>query len=99
MRFAPVNFLNPERSVRETTPSAGLTWNSVTTGNLAGIDVWLDEARRGTLRFETNVVSDEVDLASLVDNQVAFEGGGLDRRLSVYRGSRFAVGARTPLSG
>jgi hypothetical protein len=80
-----VNFLNPERSVHETTPGAGLAWTSVTTGNLADIDIWLDAARRGTLRFDTNVVSGEVGLASLLDNQVAFEGGGLGRRLSVYR--------------
>ena len=85
LRFAPVNFLNPERSVHETTPGAGLAWTSVTTGNLAGIDIWLDAARRGTLRFDTNVVSGEVGLASLLDNQVAFEGGGLGRRVSVYR--------------
>ncbi len=63
-RFAPVNFLNPERKVRETAPGTALAWTSVTTGNLAGIDIWLEEARRGTLRLETNIVSGEVDLAS-----------------------------------
>ena len=84
-RFAPVNFLNPERKVQETAPGTALAWTSVTTGNLAGIDLWLDEARRGTLRVETNVVSGEVDLASLADDTVAFDGGGLGRKLSVYR--------------
>src|SRR5262249_28840509 len=49
VRFAPVNFLNPERKIEETSAGAALTWTSVTTGNLAGIDLWLDEARRGTL--------------------------------------------------
>ncbi|MGZ3247795.1 MAG: DUF3604 domain-containing protein [Croceibacterium sp.] len=85
LRFAPVNFLNPERKVQETTPSKGLAWGSATTGNLAGVDIWLDEAHRGTLRLETNVVSGDVELASLVDNLVVLEGGGLGRRLSVYR--------------
>jgi hypothetical protein len=84
-RFAPVNFLNPERKVQETAPGTALAWSSVTTGNLAGIDLWLDEARRGTLRLDTNVVSGELDLAALVDDIVAFDGGGLGRRLSVYR--------------
>ena len=84
-RFAPVNFLNPERKVMETSPGAALAWSSVTTGNLAGIDLWLDEARRGTLALETNVVSGEVDLAKLDDVAVAFDGGGLGRRISVYR--------------
>jgi hypothetical protein len=84
-RHAPVNFLNPERKVQETAPGTALAWTSVTTGNLAGIDIWLDEASRGVLRLETNVVSGEVDLASLADDTVTFDGGGLGRRLSVYR--------------
>jgi hypothetical protein len=83
-RFAPVNFLNPERKVEETAPGAALAWTSVTTGNLAGIDLWLAEAARGTLKIETNIVSGEIDLAALRDDVVTFDGGGLARRLSVY---------------
>src|SRR5262249_40239575 len=84
-RFAPVNFLNPERRVQEGAPGTTLTWNSVTTGNLAGIDLWLDQADAGSIAIETNVVSGSVDLVKLTDNTVAFDGGGLGRRLSVYR--------------
>jgi hypothetical protein len=83
-RFASVNFLNPERMVRETAAGTALAWSSVTTGNLAGIDLWLDEAHRGTLGIETNVVSGTVGLAALADNTIAFDGGGLGRQLSVY---------------
>jgi hypothetical protein len=84
-RFATVNFLNPERRVQEVAPGSALAWNSVTTGNLAGIDLWLEDARRGTLKIETNIVTGAVDLASLGDDAKAFDGGGLGRRLSVYR--------------
>jgi Protein of unknown function (DUF3604) len=84
-RFAPVNFLNPERKVEQTEPGGALAWTSVTTGNLAGIDLWLDEPSRGTLRIETNIVSGEIDLAALRDGVVSLDGGGLGRRLSVYR--------------
>ena len=83
MRFAPVNFLNPERKVKET--GGGLEWNSVTTGNMAGIDLWLEDARAGTLNIETNIVSGKVNLADLNGEAVAFDGGGLGRKLSVYR--------------
>ena len=83
--FAPVNFLNPERRVRETAPGRALAWTSVTTGNLAGIDLWLAEATRGALRVETNLVCGEVDLQLLADDPVIFEGGGLGRKLSIYR--------------
>jgi hypothetical protein len=84
-RFAPVNFLNPERRVEEIAPGSALAWTSVTTGNLAGIDLWLEAAQTGSLRIETNVLSGEVDLGQLADGTVAFDGGGLGRRLSVYR--------------
>lgn len=83
-RFAPVNFLNPERKVSETAPGT-LAWTSVTTGNLAGIDLWLEEAGSGTLAIETNIVSGTVDLATLADDRVVFEAGGLGRQISVYR--------------
>jgi hypothetical protein len=82
-RFAPVNFLNPERKVEEA--GTALAWTSVTTGNLAGLDIWLDQADRGVLAIETNVVKGQVELATLEDQTVVFDAGGLDRRLSVYR--------------
>jgi hypothetical protein len=84
-RFAPVNFLNPERKLQETAAGSALAWTSVTTGNLAGIDLWLETAQAGSLRVDTNIVSGEVDLQNLADNTVMFDGGGLDRKLSVYR--------------
>ena len=85
LRFAPVNFLNPERKVSEVAPGTALAWTSVTTGNLAGIDLWLDQARTGLLRIETNVVSGEVEIEKLADGRIEFDGGGLGRKLSVYR--------------
>ena len=84
-RFASVNFLNPERKVRETATGTALEWSSVTTGNLAGIDLWLEHPHAGSLRVNTNVVSGEIDLAALGDDTVSFDGGGLGRRLSIYR--------------
>jgi hypothetical protein len=84
-RFAPVNFLNPERRVKEAEPGVALEWNSVTTGNMAGIDLWLDHAHDGTLTVDSNIVSGTVDLAKLDGEAVAFDGGGLARQLSVYR--------------
>jgi hypothetical protein len=84
-RFAPVNFLHPERQVRETMGGQGLEWTSVTTGNLAGIDLWLDRPREGSVDIETNIVSGRIDLPSLNEQTVCLEGGGLDRRISIYR--------------
>ena len=69
----------------ETASGTALTWDSVTTGNLAGIDLWLDQAKSGSIKIETNVVSGEVDVGLLAGDRITFEGGGLDRKLSVYR--------------
>ena len=84
-RFAAVNFLNPERIVQETLAGTALSWTSVTTGNLAGIDLWLERADQGALGIETNIVSGKVDLAALADDTRTFDGGGLGRQISVYR--------------
>jgi hypothetical protein len=85
VKFAPVNFLNPERKVIETSPDSELQWSSVTTGNLAGIDLWLEHADRGRLSVNTNVLSAAVQLSKLRDEIVAVDGGGLGRCLSIYR--------------
>ena len=84
-RFAPVNFLNPERTIRETAAGTALAWDSVTTGNLAGVDLWLDQPNQGSIEIETNIVSGEVELSRLAGDRIIFEGGGLDRKISVYR--------------
>ena len=84
-RFAAVNFLNPERVVQEIAPGTALSWTSVTTGNLAGIDLWLEWADQGALDIETNIVSGKIDLATLADETRIFDGGGLGRQLRVYR--------------
>ena len=85
VRHATVNFVNPERVVRETEPGSALAWTSVTTGNLAGVDLWLEEPRSGRLSVDTNIVSGELDLSLLEDAVVSWNGGGLDRRISIYR--------------
>src|ERR1700730_7666633 len=84
-RFEPVNFLNPERIVQEIAAGTALAWSSVTTGNLAGIDLWFDEAHRGELGIETNIVSGTIDLAALADNTIMLDGGGIGRQLITYR--------------
>jgi hypothetical protein len=84
-RFAPVNFLNPERTIRETAAGTALAWDSVTTGNLAGVDLWLDQPNQGSIEIETNIVSGKVELRRLAGDRIIFEGGGLDRKISVYR--------------
>jgi hypothetical protein len=71
--------------VQEVVAGTALAWTSVTTGNLAGIDLWLEQAQAGLLRIETNVVSGDVELSQLAETRMEFDGGALGRKLSVYR--------------
>ena len=84
-RAAAVNFLNHELALEETCPHAALSWRSVTTGNMAGIDLWLERAGAGSLRLDMNLAKGAVDLAALGDGEIAYDAGGLGRRVSLRR--------------
>jgi hypothetical protein len=84
-RVEAVNFLNPDKPLRHAKDSGGVTWDSVTTGNMAGFDLWLESGRTGVLSIETNIVSAQCDLAELDDGERVFEAGGLGRQLRIYR--------------
>lgn len=82
---AAVNFLNPEQGLALQDDHTGLAWQSVTTGNMAGFDLWLAGDSTATLSIETNVVSGKADVARIGMDDVALDGGGLGRRIRIFR--------------
>jgi hypothetical protein len=82
--FKAVNFLNPDQPLH-CEKDGTISWRSVTTGNMAGFDLWLERERSGRLSIETNVVSADCDLAAIDDDDMVVEAGGLGRRLRIYR--------------
>ena len=80
-----MNFLNPDRPIGYDSETGVISWHSVTTGNMAGFDLWLEREQAGTLSIETNIISAECDLAALDRDEQVFEAGGLGRQLRVYR--------------
>jgi hypothetical protein len=84
-RVAAVNFLNPDKPIHCSKEQGRIAWQSVTTGNMAGFDLWLERERTGRLSIESNVISSECDLAKLDQNEVTIQGGGLQRKLCIYR--------------
>jgi Protein of unknown function (DUF3604) len=84
-RLAAVNFLNPDRPISASHEHNVISWQSVTTGNMAGFDLWLERERTGALTIETNVVSARCDLAALDQDEFTVDAGGLARRLRIYR--------------
>ena len=85
-RFAPVNFLNPERKVARDLAGRRSPGHSVTTGNLAGFDLWLEEraARHARDRDQRRLRRMSISPRSS-RRDVRFDGGGLGRAVRVYR--------------
>lgn len=82
--FTPINFRNIERFPR-LHANKSLSWNSVTTGNFLGLDLWLDDPMAGTLSFQTNQLSFDLQIEKIgLDDQV-YEVGGLGKRVRLFR--------------
>ena len=52
---------------------------------MAGADLWLEQPQQGTLSVETNIVSASCDVSSLGGEEFVADGGGLARKLRIYR--------------
>ncbi len=84
-RAAAVNFLNPELPLETVVPGQELAWRSVTTGNMAGIDLWLEDEEGVEIAVETNLVSGRFAAADIGIEDTVLDAGGLGRRLRLYR--------------
>ena len=84
LHFQEINFWNRERKI-EAEGSHRLSWDSITTGNFSGFDVWLDEKSSSKLKIETNLGSLVVNLSDLDIEETAVELGGLERRIRAFR--------------
>jgi hypothetical protein len=51
---ATINFLNPETQLQELEVGRKLVWRSATTGNMARIDLWLEDGQAETILLEAN---------------------------------------------
>ncbi|WP_429925425.1 DUF3604 domain-containing protein (plasmid) [Agrobacterium vitis] len=84
-RISAINFLNPDRPLRHSCENGEIAWESVTTGNMAGFNIWLENASAGKLAIETNIASLTFDLSSPLYEKGEVDAGGLGRKLRVYR--------------
>ena len=105
LRSSGVNFLNADNPLVQD-GHARLSWRSMTTGNMAGFDAWLENAEAGEFSIRTPHVDAVVPVREIGREDRVFEAGGLGRRLRVFRlpeeGGREAVRFSitvTPASG
>ncbi|NJN81998.1 MAG: hypothetical protein HC802_06740 [Caldilineaceae bacterium] len=80
----PHSFDSPADGIVSQTASE-VAFTSGTTGDVDGIDLWLDQASSGTLEFDSKAGSCSLDLAQLTTEPLCFDFGGLGIRLCVER--------------
>jgi hypothetical protein len=78
-----VNFDSPLDGILEQQPDR-VVFRSRTTGDMDGLDLWLDSASQGQLSFESPAGGCQVDLEAL-DAPATFDLGGLEMRICVER--------------
>ena len=81
----PVNFFNPDKRL-ERVGDTKAQWQSLTTGNVAGVDLWLSDADRGKLAIDTPLVKADLNIAAIGVEATTFDqSGDLPRWLRVSR--------------
>ncbi|MFT5507301.1 MAG: hypothetical protein ACI89J_000365 [Hyphomicrobiaceae bacterium] len=83
-RFEMINQWNPER-LFEQRGSNSVIWDTVTTGNFMGFDVWLENGQSGNLDIATGLGDLSVALGDIGVEDVEMDAGGLERRLKCLR--------------
>ncbi len=83
-RVRPINRYNIDRRFEQTAPGT-LEWSALTTGGFGGFDAWLDDPHTGTLKIDTPLVKETLAVADIGLEETAFEAGGIERRVRVFR--------------
>ena len=83
-RMEKINAWNHEQPI-ELQGDNHVTWDTLTTGNFGGVDLWLDENPDSTLEIVTNHVSGKFALAELGIEDTVLDAGGLERKIRIYR--------------
>lgn len=81
----PINFFNRDKTLDKTSDTS-LAWRALTTGNIGGFDLWVEDAYGGTLKIETPLVKCGVPLEEIDINDEIFDKSDvLPRYLKVFR--------------
>ncbi|MDA0655123.1 MAG: DUF3604 domain-containing protein [Proteobacteria bacterium] len=82
---APINFFNRDKTL-DRVGDSGLQWRALTTGNIGGFDIWVEDPYGGTLKLETPLVKCGVPLEEIGYEDEVFDNSGiLPRYLKIFR--------------
>jgi len=80
----PVNFWNPDRQIRQTSPRR-LEWESITTGGTVGMVLTLADPAAGSLMLSTTQRNVGAEVNAVGGAPSAWECGGLEKRIQINR--------------
>lgn len=81
----PINFFNRDKTL-DRVGDSGLEWRALTTGNIGGFDMWVEDAFGGTLKLETPLIKCGVPLEEIgYDDEVCDNSDVLPRFLKLFR--------------
>ncbi len=81
----PINFFNRDKTL-DRIGDTGLEWKALTTGNIGGFDLWVEDPFGGTCKIETPLVSCGVPLEEIgYEDEVFDRSGVLPRYLKLFR--------------
>lgn len=81
----PINFFNRDKTL-DRVGDSGLEWRALTTGNIGGFDMWVEDAFGGTLKLETPLIKCGVPLEEIgYDDEICDNSDVLPRFLKLFR--------------
>lgn len=83
-RFEKINAWNLEKQFEKRSDTE-IVWDSITTGNFVGFDIWLDQGKNGQLVLETNHASATMPIEKIGLEDHVFQAGGLGRKIKIFR--------------
>ena len=83
-RIAPINVWNHERPT-VLSDDETVTFDTLTTGNFGGFDIWIEENPETRLEIETDLISATLALKDVGMQDIVLDAGGLERKIRVFR--------------
>ena len=84
VRAEPINRYNISKPFEQTS-SKKLEWQSITTGGFGGFEAILEHSHTGTLKIDTALVREEIEISDIGLDDIVFENGGINRRIRIFR--------------
>ena len=84
-RAQAINHFNADKPLRIASDGGSVDFDTVTTGNFSGFDLWLEDRDEGALDIVSNVVCRRVAIRDIGFEDLVVDLGGLGRRLRLFR--------------